>query len=116
TQASWSIGVRDLRGKSRPQNGLARICSTTTAWMPAQTGRGRRSLAAAPLTQLPHSRPGAPLVDLSEWATDGPNGMIGGFKVPVAVSASVYADICAIPADLEGFEDQRGGARDMLWM
>jgi uncharacterized protein DUF6573 len=56
------------------------------------------------------------LVDLTEWASDGPKGMLGGFRVPVAVSASVWADINSVPEELEGRQDVRGRARDVLWM
>jgi hypothetical protein len=54
------------------------------------------------------------LVDVSEWASDSPNGIIGGFTVPVAVTAAVWADLNAIPswADLQ---DVRGRAQELLW-
>ena len=56
------------------------------------------------------------LVDLSAWAGSGPDGMLGGFKVPVAVTAAVWGDIHAIPARLEGLASVRGRAHDLLWM
>lgn len=55
------------------------------------------------------------LVDLTEWATSGPDGMLGGFKVPVAVTAAVWADIQAIPAS-KSWQDVRGRAHDLLVM
>lgn len=56
------------------------------------------------------------LVDVTPWASEGTDGMIGGFMIPVALSAGVWADINAIPADLEGLQDVRGRAHDVLWM
>ena len=56
------------------------------------------------------------LVDVSEWAGRGPEGMMGGFKVPVALTRSVFGTIEAIPASLEGVADVRGRAHDVLWM
>ena len=54
------------------------------------------------------------LVDVTEWAS-ADRGFIGGFSVPVAVTAGVWATIEAIPASLTG-ADVRGRAHDVLWM
>ena len=54
------------------------------------------------------------LVDVTEAAS--PAGMLGGFKVPVAVTAPVWAAVEAIPASLEGLADARGRLHDLLWM
>ncbi len=53
------------------------------------------------------------LVDLTEWASST-KGFIGGFKIPVAVTAAVWADIEAIPKRLRGLQDIRGRAHDVL--
>jgi hypothetical protein len=53
------------------------------------------------------------LVDLTEWAS-ADKGFMGGYTVPVAVTASVWADIKAIPKGNLG--DVRGRAHDLLWM
>lgn len=55
------------------------------------------------------------LVDLTAWASDGPEGMIGGFKIPVAATASVWADLNAIP-ESQSHQSVRGRAHDLLWM
>ena len=55
------------------------------------------------------------LVDVSEWAS-ATTGFHGGFTVPVAVTAAVLADLLAIPAHLEGVQDERGRAHDLLFM
>jgi hypothetical protein len=54
------------------------------------------------------------LVDVSVQA--GPAGMLGGFAVPVAVTAAVWAAIEAIPDSLVGIVDVRGRLHDVLWM
>jgi Family of unknown function (DUF6573) len=54
------------------------------------------------------------LVDVSEQA--GPAGMLGGFAVPVAVTAALWATIEAIPDSLVGIADVRGRLHDVLWM
>jgi hypothetical protein len=54
------------------------------------------------------------LVDVTEQA--GPAGMLGGFAIPVAVTAAVWAAIEAIPASLAGIADTRGRLHDLLWM
>ena len=51
------------------------------------------------------------LIDVSEWAS--PREMMGGFKIPVAMTASIWALVQA-PAD--SHEDTRGRAHDVLWM
>jgi hypothetical protein len=56
------------------------------------------------------------LVDLSEWAGSGPQGMMGGFRLPVAVTRAVWTAIQMIPTSLEGLADVRGRAHDVLWM
>lgn len=53
------------------------------------------------------------LVDLTEWASDD-KGFIGGFKIPVAVTASVWADIERIGK--QQLQSVRGRAHDLLWM
>lgn len=53
------------------------------------------------------------LVDLTEWA--GPQGMMGGFTVPVAVTASIWNEIEDIPDSLP-WQDTRGRAHDVLYM
>src|SRR5262249_54497528 len=51
------------------------------------------------------------LVDVSEWAS--PREMMGGFKIPVAMTAGVWA----LLQPREGsHEDLRGRAHDVLWM
>lgn len=67
------------------------------------------------------------LVDVSAWAGTGPEGMLGGFLVPVAVTRALW-DIIDID-DLDGHEEPRwravarghgestrGRAHDVLWM
>jgi len=54
------------------------------------------------------------LVDVTERA--GPAGMLGGFAVPVAVTAAVWAAIESIPDSLAGIVDVRGRLHDVLWM
>ena len=49
--------------------------------------------------------------DLTEWAS-ADKGFIGGFRIPVAVSAAVWADIEKCPP----MQDVRGRAHDVLWM
>ena len=51
------------------------------------------------------------LVDLTEWGS-ADKGFIGGFKIPVAVTATVWADIERKPA----LQDVRGRAYDVLFM
>jgi hypothetical protein len=54
------------------------------------------------------------LVDVTERA--GPAGMLGGFAVPVAVTAALWAAIESIPDGLVGIADVRGRLHDVLWM
>jgi hypothetical protein len=54
------------------------------------------------------------LVDLSAWGGPGPQGMLGGFIIPVAVTKAVWDDIQAVPAG--SCQDVRGRAHDVLWM
>lgn len=51
------------------------------------------------------------LVDVSEWAS--PQGMMGGFTIPVAMTAAVWA---LVEASAGSHEDTRGRAHDVLWM
>ena len=54
------------------------------------------------------------LIDLTEWAS-ADKGFYGGFTCPVAVTATVWADIKAIP-DSHSYQDVRGRAHDLLFM
>jgi len=51
------------------------------------------------------------LVDVSEWASS--REMMGGFKIPVAMTAAVWA---LVEAPEASHEDTRGRAHDVLWM
>lgn len=51
------------------------------------------------------------LVDVSEQAS-AKTGFIGGFTIPVAITAAVHADIERVPA----LQDYRGRLHDVLWM
>lgn len=53
------------------------------------------------------------LVDVTPEATAG---MLGGFSVPVAITAALHEAIAAIPPALEGLADVRGRLHDVLWM
>lgn len=54
------------------------------------------------------------LVDVTRQAS--PAEMHGGFLVPVAVTAALWAAIEAIPPSLRGIADARGRLHDVLWM
>jgi hypothetical protein len=54
------------------------------------------------------------LVDVTRNASDAE--MLGGFGVPVAVTAALWAAIEAIPESLRGIADVRGRLHDVLWM
>ena len=56
------------------------------------------------------------LADVTKQASNGPDGMLGGFTVPVAVTASVWNTIEAIPDRLKGIADTRGRLHDVLMM
>ena len=56
------------------------------------------------------------LVDLTKWASSGPEGMMGDFKVPVAVTSAVWGEINDIPKSKQGIRDVRGRAHDVLTM
>lgn len=57
------------------------------------------------------------LVDLTAWAKDGgPEGMLGGFLIPVACTAAVWGELEDIPDCLQGAASVRGRAHDLLWM
>lgn len=51
------------------------------------------------------------LVDVSEWAS--PKEMMGGFTIPVAVTAAVWS---LVNTPDQPHEDVRGRAHDVLWM
>ena len=55
------------------------------------------------------------LIDLTEWAS-ATKGFHGGFRVPLAVTAGVWADLNAIPASKQSSQDVRGRVHDLLWM
>ena len=50
------------------------------------------------------------LVDVSETAREA------GFKIPVAVTRSVWNRLVALPEGYRGFQDERGRLWDLLWM
>ena len=50
------------------------------------------------------------LVDVSETAREA------GFKIPVAVTRTVWERIVALPDGYQGFQDERGRLWDVLWM
>lgn len=56
------------------------------------------------------------LVDLTKWASNGPDGMLGGFTCPLACTSSVWADINSIPLSAVGIQDVRGRAHDVIGM
>ena len=50
------------------------------------------------------------LVDVSETAREA------GFKIPVAVTRSVWDRLIALPEGYQGFQDERGRLWDVVWM
>ena len=50
------------------------------------------------------------LVDVSETAREA------GFKIPVAVTRTVWDQLIALPEGYRGFQDERGRLWDVLWM
>ena len=67
------------------------------------------------------------LVDVTAWASDGPEGLLGGFSVPVAITRSLWIaldiDTREDPGEprwhrlaREGGESTRGRAHDVLWL
>ena len=50
------------------------------------------------------------LVDVSETARDA------GFRIPVAVTRTVWNRLVALPEGYRGFQDERGRVWDVLWM
>ncbi len=50
------------------------------------------------------------LVDVTETAREA------GFRIPVAVSRSVWERLVALPEGYRGFQDERGRLWDVLWM
>ena len=64
------------------------------------------------------------LVDVTEWASSGANGMMGGFCVPVAMTRALWEQV-DIEADdhapwrrlaRQRGESTRGRAHDVLWL
>lgn len=53
------------------------------------------------------------LVDVSEQASSK-TGFLGGFTIPVAITAAVHADIDRF--NRNGCQDYRGRLHDVLWM
>jgi hypothetical protein len=65
------------------------------------------------------------LVDVTGLASSGPDGMLGGFTVPVAITQTLWAIIDIDPRDREPRwrrlarergESTRGRAHDVLWL
>ena len=50
------------------------------------------------------------LVDVSETAREA------GFKIPVAVTRTVWSRLVALPEGYRGFQDESGRLWDVLWM
>ena len=50
------------------------------------------------------------LVDVSETAREA------GFRIPVAVTRTVWSRLVALPEGYRGFQDERGRLWDVLWM
>ena len=50
------------------------------------------------------------LVDVSETAREA------GFKIPVAITRTVWNRLVALPEGYRGFRDERGRLWDVLWM
>ena len=50
------------------------------------------------------------LVDVTETAREA------GFKIPVALSRTVWERLVALPEGYQGFQDERGRLWDVLWM
>ena len=50
------------------------------------------------------------LVDVSETAREA------GFKIPVAITRTVWERLVALPEGYLGFQDERGRLWDVLWM
>ena len=50
------------------------------------------------------------LVDVSETAREA------GFKIPVAVTRTVWERLIALPEGYQGFQDERGRLWDVVWM
>jgi hypothetical protein len=55
------------------------------------------------------------LVDVTSWAS-ATTGFSGGFCIPVALTAAVWADVEAIPVRFQGVQDIRGRGHDLLFM
>lgn len=54
------------------------------------------------------------LVDVTRQAS--PAEMLGGFTIPIAVTAALWAAIESIPASLQSIADVRGRLHDVVWM
>ncbi len=50
------------------------------------------------------------LVDVSETAREA------GFRIPVAITRTVWSRLIALPEGYRGFQDERGRLWDVLWM
>ncbi len=50
------------------------------------------------------------LVDVSETAREA------GFRIPVAITRSVWTRLIALPEGYQGFQDEHGRLWDVLWM
>ncbi len=50
------------------------------------------------------------LVDVSDTAREA------SFKIPVAITRTVWNRLIALPDDYQGFQDERGRLWDVLWM
>ena len=50
------------------------------------------------------------LIDVSETAREA------GFRIPVAVTRTVWSRLVALPEGYRGFQDERGRLWDVLWM
>lgn len=55
------------------------------------------------------------LVDVTEWGS-ADKGFHGGYRIPVAMTAALWAAVSELPARVQGIEDVRGRAHDVLWM
>ena len=64
------------------------------------------------------------LVDVSDWAGSGPHGMLGGFRLPVALTRALWDQIDLDADDQAPWrrlarqrgESTRGRAHDVLWL
>jgi hypothetical protein len=64
------------------------------------------------------------LIDVSAWAGSGPNGMLGGFSVPVVMTRTLWDHVDLDADELTPWrrqarqrgESTRGRAHDVLWV